>query len=179
MSSLKINEVLSLTLEPGRKIVVSGNAIVILNIEGTDTKKVIASGGSFTFHRYLLPVHMDITALGDVTVTESADSAPVSPGEYLSAQVAVETEHLSPNQYGGYFGTVYRQYHSTKTNAETITATGITKLIAVGGRYNTTNTYSGDLDNGTSSLAIAKGTNQVVFSMTTYTCNEGWVDYVK
>lgn len=182
MSSLKINEVLTLVLEPGRKIVVSGNAIVVLTIEGSDTKKVIASGDSFTFHRYLVPVKMKITALADVTVTDSVDSSPVAPGEFLSAQAAVETEHLSPNQYGGYFGTVYRQYHGAKLTTETLTTTGITKLIAAGGRYQTTKCYNGDQLDGTNSLIIAKGTNQVVFTISGaggWTCDEGWVDYVK
>jgi hypothetical protein len=169
-------------LFPGNKFTVSGNCLVSLDIQGTETKKALAAGESFTFHRYMQPVKVKIEAFGSVTITKAVDSDPVAPVEFLAAQVDAETEHLSPNQYGGYFGTVYRQYHGAKADSDTITATGITKLIAAGGRYETIKCYNGDVLDGTNSLIISKGTDVVDFTISgagAWTCDEGWVDYVK
>ena len=181
MTSLVVSQTHSDVLHPGRKLTVSGNAIVNIDVEGSTTKKVVAAGDELVLDRFLNDVKVDVTALGDVTVTEAVDDSQVLPTEVITAKV-VETEHVSPNQYGGYFGKVYRQYHGAKLTTETITATGITKLIAAGGRYEATKCYNGDQLDGTNSLIIAKGTDEVVFTITgagAWTCDEGWVDYVK
>jgi hypothetical protein len=182
MTTLKLYEVHTDVLNPGRKITVSGASIINIDIEGTITKKTLGAGESFIFERYLIPIGLEITALAAVTVTEEADSSPNNPGEFLSAQVALETEHLSPNQYGGVYGTVYRQYHGAKLTTEVVAAVGITKLLNASGSYESTRTYSGDVDDGTDSIIITKGTDEVVFTIAgagAFTCDSGWIDYVK
>ena len=182
MTTLKINEVHTDVLNQGRKITVSGASIINIDIEGTTTKKTLAAGESFIFHRYLNPIGLEITALGAVTITEEADLTPNNPGEYLSSQYSLETEILSPEQHGGLYGTVYRQYHGAKLTTATVAAVGITKLINASGSYETTRTYSGDVDDGTDSIIITKGTDEVVFTIAgagVFTCDSGWIDYVK
>ena len=125
---------------------------------------------------------VEIDALGDVTITEETDTDPNNPSEFLSAQIALETEHLSPDQYGGVYGTVYRQYHGAKLTTATLTTTGITKLIKACGSYEATHTYCGDVDDGTDSIIITSGTNVVAFTIAgagAWTCDSGFIDYVK
>ena len=182
MTSLILNEVYTDTLHPDRKITVSGSAVVNLNIEGSITKKVVPAGGSFIFHHYLVPIELEVTALGDVTVTEVVEAEPNNPVEFLSSQYSLETEVLSPEQHGGIYGTVYRQYHGAKLTTAVVAAVGITKLVNASGSYETTKTYSGDVDDGTDSIIITKGTDEVVFTIAgagAFTCDSGWLDYVK
>jgi hypothetical protein len=92
MTTLKIYEVHTDVLNPDKKITVSGAAIVNLSIEGTVTKKIISASESFVFKNYLIPVVMEVTALGDVTITEAVntdsggESLPVgTPGTNVTA----------------------------------------------------------------------------------------------
>ena len=182
MTTLALYEVHTDTLNPGRKITVSGASIINIDVEGTVTKKTLAAGASFIFEHYLIPIGIEVTALAAVTITEEADSSPNNPGEFLSAQQSLESEHLSPDQRGGVYGTVYRQYHGAKTTTQVVAAVGITKLINASGSYETTRTYSGDVDDGTDSILITKGTDEVVFTIAgagVFTCDSGWIDYVK
>lgn len=74
MTALILNEVYEDTLHPDRKITVSGASIVNLNIEGSVTKKILAAGESFVFKNYLIPIGVEVTALGDITVTEAVNT---------------------------------------------------------------------------------------------------------
>jgi len=182
MATLILNQEYNARLLPGNKITVSGACIININIEGSVTKKILASGESFIFEHYLIPILLDITALGDVTVTRAVDGEPNNPGEFLSSQYSLETEALSPDQHGGIYGTVYRQYHGAKVTTAVVAAVGITKLINASGSYETTRTYSGDVDDGTDSIIITLGTDEVVFTIAgagVFTCDSGWIDYAK
>lgn len=182
MTTLTIRQVHTDNLNPGRKITVSGASIINIDIEGTITKKLLAAGASIVFEHYLIPIGLEVTALGAVTVTEEADSEPNNPGEYLSSQYSLETEILSPEQHGGLYGTVYRQYHGAKLTTAVVATVGITKLITACGSYETTKTYCGDVDDGTDSILITEGTGEVVFTIAgagAFTCDSGWIDYVK
>lgn len=96
---------------------------------------------------------------------------------YETATAGVE--YISPDQHGGYFGTIYRQYHGVKEHGNSITITGITKLIDFGGRWNTINVYGGLMYDGTATIRILKGTNKIDFIIIgTAPIQEGWVDYV-
>ncbi len=91
------------------------------------------------------------------------------------------TEYVSPDQHGGYFGAVYRQYHGQKLHGSSIAVTGITKVIAFAGRWNAINCYNGYMEQGTSVVRVLKGTDEISFVVLNITngCDEGWVDYTK
>lgn len=80
MTSLVINQKTELTLLPRRRVTISGEAIVQIDIEGTITKKTVASGGTLILKNYLMPVHLTIDALGDVTLTEAVNNEPTAAG---------------------------------------------------------------------------------------------------
>lgn len=98
----------------------------------------------------------------------------------VTETVTSEVEYISPDQHGGYFGTVYRQYHGAKVHNDSITVPGITKLITASGIWNNINVYNGYTDQGTSNIRPLKGIDKVTFIIVgTMPINEGWVDYTK
>lgn len=72
MTTLIINETHSSQLLPGNKLTVVGTCLVYTNVDGTLSS--VAQTGT-AIYRYLTPVYYKITALGDVTITEAADTA--------------------------------------------------------------------------------------------------------
>lgn len=74
MTSLVINDVQVIKLLPKNKVTVSGAALVNIDKEGTITKQSIASSETFIFKNYKIPVVLEITALGDVTITEAVNT---------------------------------------------------------------------------------------------------------
>lgn len=91
----------------------------------------------------------------------------------------IDVPYYSPDQHGGYFGTVYRRYHGARVHGASITITGLTKVINFAGIWNTINTYNGFLYDGTNTIRILKGTNQIDFVIIGgATLTEGWIDYV-
>jgi hypothetical protein len=76
MTALILNDVEVIKLLPKNKVTVSGAAIVNINNEGTVTKQVIAASESVVFKNYLIPIVLEITALGDVTITEAVNTDP-------------------------------------------------------------------------------------------------------
>ncbi len=101
----------------------------------------------------------------------------VDTGVYETATAGVE--YISPDQHGECFGIIYRQYHGDKVHGNSITITGITKLIDFSGRWNTINVYRGLMYDGTATIRIMKSTNKIDFVIIgTAPIQEGWVDYV-
>lgn len=92
-----------------------------------------------------------------------------------------EVEYVSPEQHGGFFGTVYRQYHSQKLHGSSISVPGLTQVIAFAGRWNTINCYNGYMESGASVVRILKGTDQIDFVVLNITngCDDGWIDYTR
>lgn len=101
----------------------------------------------------------------------------VDTGVYETAQIGVE--YYSPDQHGGIYGTVYRQYHGAKTNGQTITTTGITNLVSFGGTFNSDTCYFGFAGDGVSRITLTRITNAVRCDVTGWNITTGWVDYTK
>lgn len=96
-----------------------------------------------------------------------------------TAQTGVE--YYSPEQHGGYFGTIYRQYHGALIDGQAIPATGITKLISFAGQYNGGTCYNGNVGEEDEEYVISlyKGTNEIVAHIEDVSVISGWADYVK
>lgn len=101
----------------------------------------------------------------------------VDNGETETGQVGVE--YFSPNQQGGIHGTIYRQYHGAKINLDTITITGITRLVDYGGGFNDANVYRGHSDDGSNHFFIEKSVDTITFRIAGWNHDDGWVDYTK
>lgn len=89
------------------------------------------------------------------------------------------TEYFSPDQHGGYFGTVYRQYFGAKSNGNTITATGISKLLDFVMQVDSVTVAAGHTHDGAEYTYLSKGTNLVNVVTVGNTIESGWLDYVK
>ncbi len=105
----------------------------------------------------------------------------------------VNTEYYSPNQCGGIYGTIYRQYFNTvltSTNPRLDTGNNVTGMID----YSIQFKYTGDdrgLGHGNATaygssdnhiyvmLGGASGAGNLVFAPTGYTIQRGWADYTK
>ncbi len=105
----------------------------------------------------------------------------------------VNTEYYSPNQNGGIYGTIYRQYFNTvltSTNPRLDTGNNVTGMID----YSIQFKYTGDdrgLGHGNATaygssdnhiyvmLGGASGAGNLVFAPTGYTIQRGWIDYTK
>ena len=105
----------------------------------------------------------------------------------------VNTEYYSPNQHGGIYGTIYRQYFNTvltSTNPRLDTGNNVTGMID----YSIQFKYTGDdrgLGHGNATaygssdnhiyvmLSGASGAGNLTFAPTGYTIQRGWVDYTK
>ena len=105
----------------------------------------------------------------------------------------VNTEYYSPNQHGGIYGTIYRQYFNTvltSTNPRLDTGNNVTGMID----YSIQFKYTGDdrgLGHGNATaygssdnhiyvmLGGASGAGNLVFAPTGYTIQRGWIDYTK
>lgn len=95
--------------------------------------------------------------------------------------VILETEYISPNQHGGVYGTIYRQYFGPQVHDDSVGAFGSTKLI------------DGQLHSSPYALgcfAVTKGVStdyiymdignmKIRFRMNGYTVDSGWADYIK
>ena len=113
-----------------------------------------------------------------ITINDSSRLMRADNGTLETA--TSEVEYISPDQHGGYFGTVYRKYHGAKVSGNTIPITGITKLLEYSGRYNNIGNYNGYTDQGSDSIRMLKATNKIdIIIVGTMPINEGWVDYVK
>lgn len=101
----------------------------------------------------------------------------VDTGLWEAAQIGVE--YYSPNQHGGIYGTIYRQYHGALAHDASISISGITKMVDNGGTFNGDVNYSGHTSDGTDHLYIYRVANAVKMSITTWLHTDGWVDYTK
>ena len=115
----------------------------------------------------------------------------ISGGNWETA--AVNIEYYSPNQCGGIYGTVYRQYFNTvltSTNPRLDTGSIVTKMVdyVIHSKYTTADrglghgnmTAYGSSDNHAYlMLSGASGGGNLSFGLTGYTVITGWVDYTK
>ena len=106
---------------------------------------------------------------------------------------AVSTEYYSPNQCGGIYGTIYRQYFTTaltSTNPRLDTGSRVTKMVdyVLHTKYTTADrgvghgnmTAFGSSDNHAYlMLSGASGGGNLSFGLTGYSIITGWVDYTK
>ena len=105
----------------------------------------------------------------------------------------INTEYYSPNQCGGIYGTIYRQYFTTaltSTNPRLDTGSIVTKMVdyVLHTQYTTSArgvghgnmTAFGVSDNHAYlMLSGTSGGGDLSFSLTGYTVITGWVDYTK
>ena len=106
---------------------------------------------------------------------------------------AINTEYYSPNQCGGIYGIIYRQYFNavlTSTNPRLDTGNTVTKMVdyVLHSKYTTADrglghgnmTAYGSSDNHAYlMLSGASGGGNLSFGLTGYTVITGWVDYTR
>jgi hypothetical protein len=115
----------------------------------------------------------DIIPLGD-----SDKLVVASDGTSETAEVG--TEYVSPEQQGGIYGTIYRQYFGVKLTTEVVAAVGVDAILDYGIYDDTAkNFYRGLHDDGTDTMKLAVGTDEMVFTIVNLVCTKGWVDYTK
>jgi hypothetical protein len=94
--------------------------------------------------------------------------------------VVIDTEYYSPDQHGKLYGTVYRQYFSTKVDTDTITITGISKLLNAALHINTDGVVGGYGYESASNFArVFMITDAVEFDIVGWTVQGGWIEYTK
>jgi hypothetical protein len=91
----------------------------------------------------------------------------------------VGTEYYSPDQSGGIYGAVYRQYHGHQADGSAVSVTGISKLISCAGSFDTIHTYNGFTSDSISKVDVWLDGSSVRFSALNWTINSGWFDYTK
>ncbi|KKL71922.1 hypothetical protein LCGC14_2090060 [marine sediment metagenome] len=105
----------------------------------------------------------------------------------------INTEYYSPNQCGGIYGTIYRQYFNTvltSTNPRLDTGSIVTKMVdyVLHTKYTGTDrgvghgnmtAYGTSTDHAYLMLSGASGGGNLSLSLTGYTVITGWVDYTK
>jgi hypothetical protein len=108
----------------------------------------------------------------------------VDNGALEKAQIGVE--YYSDHQQGGIFGTVIRTFFGALTDQDTIKA-NVSKLVATS--ISITNesyrTVATDLEKEGAGESVrvkltgTTGKGNLVLTITGYTCESGWVDYIK
>ena len=115
----------------------------------------------------------------------------VAGGNWETA--AINTEYYSPNQCGGIYGVIYRQYFNTvltSTNPRLDTGSIVTKMVdyVLHTKYTTASrglghgnmtAYGSSDDHAYLMLSAASGGGNLSLNLTGYTVITGWVDYTK
>ncbi|KKM98010.1 hypothetical protein LCGC14_1162190, partial [marine sediment metagenome] len=105
----------------------------------------------------------------------------------------INTEYYSPNQCGGIYGVIYRQYFTTvltSTNPRLDTGSIVTKMVDYvlhtkytgadrGVGHGNMTAYGTSTDHAYLMLSGASGGGNLSLSLTGYTVITGWVDYTK
>ncbi len=91
----------------------------------------------------------------------------------------VDMEYRSPQQHGGIYGTVYRQYHGAKNALDTISIPGITRLLDYCGRFDTDVVYHGHAHDAINYIWLDRGSDIVTFHINGWTHIDGWIEYTK
>lgn len=120
---------------------------------------------------------MSETADGVLVGSTSNELQKTSNNNFKTANEG--NEYISPDQHGGIYGTVYRQYHGAQANASTISTPGITRLVAFGGTFNGDTCYCGFAGDGVSKITMTKITDNVRADVTGWAITTGWIDYTK
>lgn len=94
--------------------------------------------------------------------------------------VVVGNEYESPEQHGGLYGVVYRQYFGTKVDTNTISIVGITKLVDAVLHVDSEGVIGGYGYESASAFAkVFMITDAVEFDIAGWTVQGGWIDYTK
>ncbi len=115
----------------------------------------------------------------------------VAGGHFETA--VVNTEYYSPDQHGGIYGTIYRQYFTTSltsTNPRLDTGSLVTKMIDFvlhtkytgddrGVAHGNMTAYGSSDNHAYIMLSGASGGGNLSFALTGYSITTGWVDYTK
>ncbi len=161
-----------LTIEADPDGVIASTDIVF-KIDGTEV-------GRFQLDKGLQSVKGFATQLWDV-----------AGGHWETATINIE--YYSPNQCGGIYGIVYRQYFNTaltSTNPRLDTGSRVTKMVdyVIHSKYTGTDrgvghgnmtAYGTSTDHAYIMLSGATGGGNLSFALTGYTVLTGWVDYTK
>ena len=99
----------------------------------------------------------------------------------------VDVEYYSPEQHGGIYGTIVRTYFGTSLPAYLSSGTSVAEIISFnvqsndsGNRLpNSGNDYISGIVRATLIQAGPSGNSYLILKEDTWTCNRGWVDYVK
>jgi hypothetical protein len=111
-----------------------------------------------------------------VTSRDSSQLEIAATGVYATAVAG--TAYISPEQHGGIYGTIYRQYFGVKTTTQTIATVDIDVILDCAVWDATAKlVYRGTHDDGTDTMKLAVGTDTVVFTIVNLVCTKGWVDY--
>ena len=99
---------------------------------------------------------------------------------------AVGVEYISPQQQGGIYGTIYRQFLTTSLPAALTSGSIVTRLVdycLVVDDASNRHTCKGWFDDGTNEAGIAlsgtSGGGNLSLVATGLTVQSGWVDYTK
>ncbi len=115
----------------------------------------------------------------------------IAGGHFESA--VVNTEYYSPNQCGGIYGVIYRQYFNTlltSTNPRLDTGSRVTKMVDFvlhtkytgndrGVAHGNMTAYGSSDDHAYIMLSGASGGGDLSLAVTGYSIITGWIDYTK
>jgi hypothetical protein len=126
-----------------------------------------------------------VTAIWKVVNNFNAKMRRVSTGLFETA--AVDTEMYSPEQHGGIYGTIYRQYFGATLPASLTSGSVVTKLVdyAINVLDGTTRhvvrdwSTNGGVYTAHIELSGASGGGNLTLILGTFTAQNGWVDYTK
>lgn len=172
--------------------ITKGDYIAIQQLSGSETS--VVSDGFFTLtaqddtamKKKLLEIfgfgHTEIP-LG--AMSETASGQLVGPAGLIlqradtgAFEVAQEgVVYISEKQHGGIYGTIYKKFHGAQANASTVSAPGITKLVAFSGSFNGDTCYSGFAGDGISKVNMTKITDNVRADTTGWGITSGWIEY--
>lgn len=115
----------------------------------------------------------------------NSEMVKVSDDSYETAQDDVE--YYSPNQHGGIYGTVYRQYFTTTLPATLTSGKIVSRLVDCNIMYkdgSVRKVISGIFDDSTNSgwiqlTGLTGDENLVLAAAGNVTVDKGWVDYTK
>ena len=111
-------------------------------------------------------------------------------GDDWDTTPGVNTEYYSPNQHGGIYGTVYRQYFGTTLPPSLTSGSIVTRLVDYSIQFKYTTSDRG-LGHGNATaygssenhiyimLTGASGSGNLAFAKTGYTSQAGWCDYTR
>ena len=114
----------------------------------------------------------------------------VNPRTLEDEVYVVGVEYRSPNQHGGIYGTVYRQYFTTSLPSDLTSGNNVTGMIDYciqftygadprGVGHGNATAYGSSDNHMYIQLSGASGGGNLSINSTDYSAKRGWVDYTK